>query len=86
MDDSHITKFLSIKNKKFFNHLQNFEIIKKVLEESAPFIGSKNISLKGTTLNIILPTTKKQEVFLKKNKIIDKINTIAGKKIITDIK
>lgn len=86
MEDEHIKNFLFSKNKKFFIQLQNFEIIKKTLKDYTPFLDTENISIQGTVLTIKLPTTKKQELFLKKDKIINKINSLAGKTIITDIK
>ncbi len=85
MDNGHIIKFLSNKNKKVFNQLRNFEIIKSVLEDQIPFVETKDVSIKEGVLKIKLTAIKKQELFLKKNKIIDKINTIAGEKIVIDI-
>jgi hypothetical protein len=86
MEEGHIIKFLSNKNKKVFTQLKNFEIIKKVFKEDVQYVETKDLSIKGTILTLKLPTTKKQELFLKKGKIINKINTIAGEKIVTDIK
>ncbi len=86
MEINNITKYLSGKNKKVFTQMKNFEIIKKTLEKNTSFIDIKNISIKNTILTIKLSTTKKQELSLKKEKLIKEMNDLAGEKIVSEIK
>lgn len=85
MEGVHITKFLAGKNKKVFIQLKNFEIIKEVFILKLPFVDIKALSFKNKILKIKSTTTQKQEILLKKNRIIELINERAGEKIVNEI-